>query len=46
MLSFTLTASSLALMFFLRKLGAVLAVCDQQSASETAMLKQVGTQAA
>ncbi|KAI3423928.1 hypothetical protein D9Q98_009762 [Chlorella vulgaris] len=41
MLSFTLTASSLALMFFLRKLGAVLAVCDQQSASETAMLKQV-----
>jgi hypothetical protein len=42
LLSFTLTASCVALMFLVRKLGRVLGQMDRMSVSEAAMLKQVG----
>lgn len=41
MLSFSLTASSLCLMFFLRALGRALGELDRMSTSEAALLKQV-----
>lgn len=41
LLSFTLTASCVALMFLVRKLGRVLGQMDRMSVSEAAMLKQV-----
>lgn len=44
LLSFTLTASCVALMFLVRKLGRVLGQMERMSVSEAAMLKQVRLQ--
>jgi hypothetical protein len=41
LLSFLLTSTTVALMFFLRKLGAVVGLCDRMAVSEAALLKQV-----